>query len=71
LVGDQQTWNWNEPDVAQQVDTGEGAPRDSEVNDIPLNFTEEHENKWEKLLRARYKGFLPQTFPSCKVRRNN
>jgi hypothetical protein len=52
--GGQQTWNWNEPDG---VDTEEGAPRDSEVEDTPLNFTEEHQNKWEKLLRARYKGF--------------
>lgn len=69
LVVDHQTWNWNEPDGAEQLDTEEGASRDSEVNELPLNFTEEPQNKWEKLLRARYECFPPWTFASCKVRR--
>lgn len=56
LVVDHQTWDWAELDGAEQVDSEEGAPKDSEVNDMQFNFTEEQQNKLEKLLRGRYEG---------------
>ena len=56
---DHQTWNWNEADGADQVDTMDGASRDSPSHDSALTScsTKEHHIKWEKVLLARYGVF--------------